>query len=423
MVSDNEISVLESRGMGKRPRYSEEEKDEVKTESDNIEGVEEEEEKRKTVKGNGKGMKNGAVKGGYKCTGFWKEDHNQPLFGVAVNTHLKEEEGVMFATVGSNRVTVYEAASGGQVRLLQCYADPDTEENFYSCAWSYDSDTKKPILAAGGARGIVRLFSPAAMTCVRSFVGHGNSINEVKFHPQDPNLLLSVSKDHALRLWNIKTEHNIAIFGGVEGHRDEVLSADFNLEGTKIVSAGMDHSLKIWQFDSEALEEAVKLSYTHDTLKTKTVFPTELCHFPDFSTRDIHRNYVDCCRWFGDFVLSKSCENSIVCWKPGTLSQDQQNEREREQRSTIIHKLDIRDCEIWFVRFSTDLQEKTLALGNTRGKIYTWDLTVSDPTSLRPSILSNPKCNTAVRQTSLSRDGAVLIAVCDDGTIWRWDRV
>ena len=33
-------------------------------------------------------------------------------------------------------------------------------------------------------------------------------------------------------------------------------------------------SLKIWQFDSEALEEAVKLSYTHDTLKTKTVFPT-----------------------------------------------------------------------------------------------------------------------------------------------------
>ena len=131
------------------------------------------------------------------------------------------------------------------------------------------------------------------------------------------------------------------------------------------------------RFDTEELEEAIEASYSHDTVRTKEAFPTELCHFPDFSTRDIHRNYVDCCRWFGDFILSKSCENKIVIWKPGSLDMETEVvDRLSENKSVVIHQLDLRDCDIWFMRFSLDPSERLLALGNQAGRVWVWDLEV-----------------------------------------------
>ncbi|CAB4055586.1 EED [Lepeophtheirus salmonis] len=270
----------------------------------------------------------------------------------------------------------------------------------FKCFCHNGNDNGKPILVAAGSRGIIRVFNLSNMACTKHYTGHGQCINELKFHPLDPNLLLSVSKDHNMRLWNIKTDHCIAIFGGVEGHRDEVLSVDFNM--------------------NDKIKEAISCSYIHNSTTTKKPFPTELCHFPEFSTRDIHRNYVDCCQWFGDFILSKSCENMIVCWKPGLLHEARI--KPGENKATVIHKLNYKDNEIWFIRFALDKGQKLLALGNQMGRTYIWDLDVEDPKDTKYVVLSHPKCNVAVRQTSFSRDGNVCICACDDGTIWRWDR-
>lgn len=74
------------------------------------------------------------------------------------------------------------------------------------------------------------------------------------------------------------------------------------------------------------------------------------------------------------------------------------------------------------MRFALDHNMKYLAFGNKSGKIFLWDLSAEDPTKIRPVILSHAKCTTPIRQVSFSRDARVLVSVCDDGSVWRWDR-
>ena len=106
---------------------------------------------------------------------------------------------VHFASVGANRATVYEMHEvTGKLSVAQMYLDEDDEEQYFACAWTVAHDTREPLLACAGHRGIIKIINCARQTIERALLGHGNSINDVKPHPVDVSLLLSAAKDESV---------------------------------------------------------------------------------------------------------------------------------------------------------------------------------------------------------------------------------
>ena len=54
--------------------------------------------------------------------------------------------------------------SGNSFDLTRC---AQADENFYTCAWTYDTNTSHPLLAVAGSRGIIRIINHISMQCIK----------------------------------------------------------------------------------------------------------------------------------------------------------------------------------------------------------------------------------------------------------------
>ncbi|KAK3119060.1 hypothetical protein QOZ80_9BG0713010 [Eleusine coracana subsp. coracana] len=336
---------------------------------------------------------------------------NHPLYGISFN-FLDVRYYDVFATVGGNRVTTYRCLENGSFAFLQAYIDDDKNESFYTLSWARDHVDGSPLLLAAGIHGIIRVINCATDKLAKSLVGHGGPINEIRTQALKPSLIISASKDESIRLWNVHTGICILIFAGAGGHRHQVLSVDFHPSDiNRFASCGMDNTVKIWSI--EEFWPYVDRSYSWTDIPSK--FPTKYVQFP-LLIASVHNNYVDCTRWLGDFIMSKSVENEIVLWEPKI------NEQSLAERTIdILQKYPVPECDIWYMKFSCDFHFNQLAIGNRKGKIYVWEVQSSPPSLI--ARLSNEQCKAPIRQTAVSFDGSIILGAGEDGTIWRWDEV
>ncbi|GFZ12468.1 transducin/WD40 repeat-like superfamily protein [Actinidia rufa] len=310
-----------------------------------------------------------------------------------------------FATVGGNRVTVYQCLDGGVIAVLQSYIDEDKDESFYTVSWACNTDGT-PLLVTGGINGIIRVMDAGNEKIYKSFVGHGDSVNEIRTQALKPSLVVSASKDESVRLWNVHTGICILIFAGAGGHRNEVLSVDFHPSDIyRIASCGMDNTVKIW------------------SMKEFWTYVEKIIHMDRSSFKISHKICsIPCIYSFNSFKLFdfiahlQSVDNEIVLWEPKMKEQSP-----GEGSVDILQKYPVPECDIWFIKFSCDFHYNAAAIGNREGKIFVWELQSSPPVLIAK--LSHVQSKSPIRQTAMSFDGSTILSCCEDGTIWRWDTV
>ncbi|CAH8361978.1 unnamed protein product [Eruca vesicaria subsp. sativa] len=346
----------------------------------------------------------------YKLTNKIR-DGETPVYSLVFN-FLDSRFFSVFVSACGNRINVYNCLEDGGIAPLQSYADEDKEESFYTVSWACGVKGN-PFVVAGGEKGIIRVIDVGNEKIHKSLVGHGNSVNEIRTNVTKPQLVLSASKDESVRLWNVETGICILIFAGTGGHRNKVMSVDFQPNDEhRFISCGMDKTIKIW-----SMKEF--WTYVEDSFTWKdddpSKFPTKFVQFP-VHTASVHTNFVDCNRWFGDFILSKSVENEILLWEPIVKENSP-----GEGTSEVILRYPIPNCNIWFIKFSCDFFLNYLSIGNQEGKIYVWDLKSFPPVLV--TVLSHEQSNSVIRQTAMSTDGTTILAACEDGTIRRWDAI
>jgi WD40 repeat protein len=282
--------------------------------------------------------------------------------------------------------------------------------------------TGPQLLCAAGERGVIKVIDPVRTELVTQLRGHGTEIFDLRVSPTNEFLLLSASVDESIRLWNLQSFACVAIFTGLHGHREDILSVSWHSTGGRFASAGKDKTIRIWDITQGRVPEALQASQKYSPTQHRESFQPLFVEFPIFATDKVHINYVDCVAFVGDAILSRSTYNAIVLWLPQipepTSKAGKSTACSPPNGVIELRTFDLEYCDIWFLRFGTDRSCRFFAMGNYKGEVDIWDM---DSSTKRPAQKLVPIMASTIRMLAFSPDGTTLVACNDNACVCKWD--
>jgi len=100
---------------------------------------------------------------------------------------------------------------------------------------------------------------------VHTLAGHRDNITAVKFHPVF-SLIVTASLDATIKVWDFETGE---FERTLKGHTNSVQSIDFDHTGNLLVSASGDLTIRLWDFQTH---QCIKTLHGHDHIVSAVIF-------------------------------------------------------------------------------------------------------------------------------------------------------
>jgi WD40 repeat protein len=167
------------------------------------------------------------------------------------NLALSPDQKLMFSAGSDGVLKLWDIKTKREIRTFD-EVQGNEIDSFTTPSIAFSPDGKT-VLSSSRDKTL-KLFDIATGYKIRTLKGHYNAnwlspnkswynkIFSVAFSPNG-QLALSSSRDGTIKLWNLKTAHEIHTF---KGHSSSVLTAIFSPDGRTILSGGEDNTLKLW---------------------------------------------------------------------------------------------------------------------------------------------------------------------------------
>ncbi|KAF2662679.1 WD40 repeat-like protein [Lophiostoma macrostomum CBS 122681] len=373
----------------------------------------------------------------YHRLGGSNSDVKEAWQDVQFYPHTHASLDPVFAVTGTSRNTaVYRCVRNedreASIELIRWFGDQSQSDRsdipnpaLNSVEWTHTNDGD-PLLMVAGANPAINILNVSTGNLVMTLAGHGKLVTELVISPTDHTILASASYDRSIRLWTLdpacEGQRTVAILAGDGGHKFDIIalvsmsraytleantSQGWHRKGRYLLSGGMDTMVNLWMIPED---EKLKKNLGSDN-------PIMMA-YPHFSSTDIHHDYVDCVKFYNDLIISRAAkENTILLWKIDNFSSnDSPPASPPLPHSPIVQsrtpvrvpvtplsgtrsawggkfqrllQFEYPQTDPFYMRFGL-LHElgmhPVLAAGNTKSKIFFWDLQVLEEAGLGENV-------------------------------------